>query len=140
MPTLATPYRPSSLIRPGVIFAAWTAVWATAIAHYFLVATIEGVPFNAARMGWNGIIFCLWALATPGIIVLVQRYPISGRDVVPHAFVHLLAAVAVSFLTTLAYFGIRTPVEFLLGNTFDAFAEFKALTSARIPYVDTSGR
>ncbi len=127
MPSLAAPFRPSSLIRPKIIFAAWTAVWAAAMAHYLLVAAIEGIPVVGARVAWNWVVLNLWALATPGVIVLVQRYPISGRDVVPHAFIHLIAAFGVSFLTTLAYFGVRTPVEFLLGNPFDALAEFKAV-------------
>ena len=127
MPSSDSPFRPSSLIRPRVIFGVWAAVWVAAMAHYVLVVSIEGVPVDGMRVAWNGLILGLWALATPGVIVLVQRYPISGRDVLPHALIHLAAAFVVSFLTTTAYFGARAPVEFLLGNAFDALGEFKAV-------------
>lgn len=114
-------------IRPLVIFAAWNAVWLLATAHYLLAYALTDAELGWARIGWNLVVFNLWALATPVIYRFVQRYPVAGRQALPHAFAHLGGALLVSVGTTIAYFALRTPVEALLGTPYDALAEFKLL-------------
>ncbi|MEP0546009.1 MAG: histidine kinase [Rhodothermales bacterium] len=126
MPDLAPPLRPMPPIRPLVIFAAWNGVWLVATAQYLLAYAFADVPLEWERIGWNLLIFNLWALATPLILRLVQRYPVGGRQAVPHALVHLGAALAVSVGTTLVYFGLRGAFEAFVGNPYDALAEFKS--------------
>ena len=127
MPTLPAPRSRSTPIRPLVVFAAWNGVWLLATAHYLLTYALTGAELGWARIGWNLVVFNLWALATPAIFQLVQRYPVAGRQAVPHALIHLGGALAVSVGTTIGYFALRTPVEALLGTPYDALAEFKRL-------------
>ena len=131
MPPLSPPLRSTPPIRPLVIFAAWNGVWLLATAHYLLAYALTDALADAAlgwdRIAWNLVIFNLWALATPAIFQVVQRYPVAGRQAAPHAFLHLGAALAVSVGTTLAYFGLRGPFEALVGTPYDAIAEFKLL-------------
>ena len=128
MPRLPrSPAVSTSPIRPGIVFAVWNAVWLAAMSHYLLLVTLGDVPLKWERLVWNLLIFNLWALATPIIVRLVQRFPVAGREAVPHGLVHLAGALGVSLFTTLVYFGIRWPVEALLGNPYDVVSEFKSL-------------
>ncbi len=132
IPSMADTLSPSLLrstpsIRPAVIFAVWNGVWLVATAQYLLTYKLVDTPLEWDRIGWNLVIFNLWALATPAILRLVQRFPVAGRQAVPHAFLHLGAALAVSLCTTLAYFGLRGPFEAFLGHPYDALVEFKML-------------
>ena len=139
MPTsssLPTTLLSTSRVRPLVIFAAWNGVWLLATAHYVLAYVVADAALAWDRIGWNLVILNLWALATPAILRLVQRYPVAGRQAAPHAMLHLGAALAVSVCTTLAYFGLRGPFEAFLGNPYDAVAEFKVL-QIRTLFLDT---
>jgi two-component system LytT family sensor kinase len=136
MPTVSSsPLLSTARVRPAVIFAAWNGVWLLATAHYLLAAVIAGADLAWDRIAWNLVILNLWALATPAILRLVQRYPVAGDRLAPHALLHLGAAIAVSVVTTLAYFGLRGPVEALLGQPYDALAEFKVL-QVRTLFID----
>ncbi len=125
--SLRSPDASNPLILPGVVFAVWNAVWLAAMSHYLLLVLLGDVPLRWERLGWNLVIFNLWALATPLIARLVRRFPVAGREAVPHGLVHLAGALGVSLFTTLVYFGIRWPVEALLGNPYDVVSEFKSL-------------
>ena len=102
--SLRPPDASNPLIRPGVIFAVWNAVWLAAMSHYLLLVTLGDVPLRWERLGWNLVIFNLWALATPLIARLVRRFPVAGREAVPHGLVHLAGALGVSLFIDLIFY------------------------------------
>ncbi len=128
MPT-STAYQAKqpSRSRLLIIFAVWNGVWLVSVALHLFAVALDQAPLDLERVGWNLIILNLWACATPGIIWIVKRYPVSGRKAVPHALVHLGTALAVSVFTTSVYFGLRGVYETMAGNPYDVIEGFKSL-------------
>ncbi|MEM1041750.1 MAG: histidine kinase [Bacteroidota bacterium] len=133
-PTLPVQTATPSRSRLLVIFAVWNGVWLVSAALHLFAFALDQAPLAWSRMGWNLVILNLWACATPGIIWVVQRYPVGGRRAVPHALVHLGAALAVSLFTTVAYFALRGTFEALAGNPYDVVEEFTSLQVGTLFY------
>ena len=89
--------------RWGIIVAAWSGV-----AFYFILMNsmffkMEGKPVPWAMLLFESSTWYIWALLTPFILNILQKYPLRKGVFLKNGFVHLLTNLAVYFYTTLGF-------------------------------------
>jgi two-component system, LytTR family, sensor kinase len=79
----------------GIAFGAWTVIAVFSYVRFPLQALAAGRAPPPLRGALHTLVACwIWALFTPAILWLAQRYPLDRRTWARNGLVHLAAAVA----------------------------------------------
>jgi LytS/YehU family sensor histidine kinase len=87
--------------RWGIIVLSFTAVAAYFFLNYSVGYAMRKEPVPWAMLLFESTTWYMWALLTPFILNVIQKYPLRKGLLLKNGFVHLLTNLAVYFYTTL---------------------------------------
>jgi two-component system, LytTR family, sensor kinase len=125
----------------GLSLIVWVLIGFISSSRYYFIELFQGKGISLAAFFGEAIIcFILWALLTPTILGLSQRYPVTGGELIPRLLFHLGAGL----LTAVVYSTLEMLVNAVQkGFPTDASAVLSSFqlifTTGALPQIVTYG-